>query len=143
MPIVLKGFDELLATLGELDSRVTQKKILAASMRKALVPLFDRFEELAPDDPNTPGNRIRLYERKAVLDQSATSVLGKVGDTPKGFVGLFQEFGTSGPFGNPAQHFAETAWNETEDEVTTILGEEIMIRLIDIWNAAEEEFDAQ
>lgn len=136
---MLQGFDELLKTLGEIESKVAKKKILASAMRKALVPLFDRFEDLAPDDPRTPGNRIRLYERKAVVEQSDTSVLGKVGDTVKGFVGYFQEFGTED--GVPAQHFAERAFDESQEEILRILRDELWIGIIDIWNAAEEELD--
>lgn len=118
MPVILGGFEELLENMTQIDSRVTRQKILASAMRKSLVPLFDRFAILAPDDPATPGNRIRLYERKAVVSQSATSVLGKVGDTPKGFVGYLQEKGTAHMSAHP---FASKAWEETQSTVESNL----------------------
>lgn len=139
MPIVLTGFDELLGTLGEIESKVTKQRILAAAMRKALVPLFDAFDEFAPDDPETPRNRIRDWERKAVNEQSATSVLGRVGDTPKGFVGYFKQWGTEH---EPADNFAGRAWDDSQAEVLSILSDELWIGIIDIWNAAEEPLDA-
>lgn len=118
MPVVLTGFDELLATLGQIESRVERKQILAAAMRKALNPLFDELGTLAPDDPDTPGNRIRKYEKIAVTDQSATSVLGRVGVTSKGFVGYLHEFGTEHMSAHP---FAGPAFDRTFDRIVDLL----------------------
>ncbi len=127
MPIVLTGFEELLDSLGQIESRVERKEILAGAMRHALQPLFDRFGELAPDDPLTPGNRIQLYERKSVVDQTSSSVLGKVGDTPKGFVGYLHQWGTKYMGAHP---FATQAWEDTEGEVVSILGDRLMSGII-------------
>ncbi len=136
MPIVLAGFEELLDSLGQIEDRVARKRILATAMRKAEQPILDEFIAQAPNDPFTPGNRIQKYAKKSVLDQTSFSVLGKVGDTPKGFVGYFQDQGTEHMSGHP---FAEPAAEAKLGEFVSILSENIMLGILG--QTIEEGFD--
>ncbi len=136
MPIVLTGFEELLTSLGQIEDRVARKRILATAMRKAEQPILEEFIARAPDDPFTSGNRIQKYAKKSVLDQTSFSVLGKVGDTPKGFVGYFHDEGTDKMSAHP---FAEPAAEAKLGEFTSILGENVMLGILG--ELIEEGFD--
>lgn len=138
MPVVLSGFDELFDWMDGVGSRVERKKILATAMRKAEAPILAGMIARAPDDPLTAGNRITKYARKAVLDQSSYGVLGKVGDTAKGFVGYFHEYGTDHLGARP---FLGPAWEDSEDEFLSILGDQLMLGIIG--QLVEEELDSE
>ncbi len=137
MPIALTGFNELLDAMGDIESLVARKKIFVTAGRKSLEPLLDRMKLLAPDDTETPGNIIRKFARKAVLNQSATGVLLKVGDTPSGFPGYFKEWGTHH---EEQQQFLEVALNETQDQVEALLTTELWAGITG--QLIEEQFDA-
>ncbi len=145
MPIVLEGFDELLDRLGGIESLVSRKKILATAMRKAEEPMRRRASDSAPDDPESwrrlkfgSGNIIREHMRKSVLDQGAYSVLGRVGDSTKGFPGLFQQFGTAT---NRGTDFFSQAVDSEIDEFQRALGEQLMAGILG--GLIEEELDRE
>ncbi len=145
MPIVLTGFDELLDQYDQIESRLKRKKIMVTAMRTAEEPMRRRASDSAPDDPESwrrlkygSGNIIREHMRKSVLDQSSYSVLGRVGDSTRGFPGLFQQFGTDT---NRGTDFFGQAINSELDEFQKTLGEQLMIGLVG--GLIEEEFDRE
>lgn len=137
MPIVLRGFDMALAEVERIKSNVTKKKILATAVRKALEPLRVEMDRTAPDDFDTPGNRIQKYLRKSVVDQSGAGVLGRVGVTPAGFAGYLQEWGTDHMGAHP---FAQPSLQRTQSEIVLILGRELWSAVLD-HNYPEEPLD--
>jgi hypothetical protein len=134
--IVLRGFEELLSEFSKLTDRVAKKKIIAGAVRKAEVPVLEEFIRQAPDDPDTPGNRITKFARKSVLDQTSEGVLGQVGDTPPGFVGYFRQWGLDD---GSADAFATRAFESTEAQFMDIFGTQLWAGVIG--QAIEEEFD--
>ena len=116
----VNGLDELLAKLGEMESLVTQKRIVARAVRAGAEPIRARAEELAPDDPTTPGSRIKEGMMITVTEQTATEAIGKIGPARFAFFGTFQEFGTAHL---AAQPFLQPAFDEKQDEALKIMGE--------------------
>lgn len=120
MPEVIQGLDHLLAQLGEVNSLVQQKKILVKALREGAEPIRARAEELAPDDPTTPGSRIKESMMISVQEQTATGAVAKIGPSRKGFMGQFHEFGTMFLSADP---FLRPAFDEKIGEAVKIIGE--------------------
>jgi len=118
----IQGMDELLRGLADVDSLVKQKNIIARTLRKAAEPIRARAEELAPDDPTTPGSRIKENMMVTVSDQTAEGAVAKIGPSRKGFFGQFAEFGTAH---QPAEPFLRPAFDEKLEEATGIIREEL------------------
>lgn len=121
-PVTMRilGLSEMDAALGEL-SKATAKNVLRRVGKKALQPMADRANQLAPDDPDTPGGLHESYVVGTKLNSRQTSLAKK---EPKDFVtvymgtddpaGVMQEFGT---VTNPPQPHVRPAFND-EAEAT-------------------------
>jgi HK97 gp10 family phage protein len=116
----VQGLQGLLSKLGDLESLVAQKRIVARAVRSGCVPIQERAQELAPDDPTTAGSQIKENITSAVTEQTATSAIGKIGPSRKGFVGQFAEYGTAHQSAEP---FMRPAWDEKIGEALQIMGE--------------------
>lgn len=99
-----------------------QKNLIVRALRKGAEPIRERATELAPDDPTTPGSRIRESMSITVSDQTATGAIARIGPTRAGFVGIFAEIGTAHQIADP---FLQPAFDQKIDEAYRILGEEL------------------
>lgn len=115
------GLDELLKKMDNLPL-VLQKTLIVRSLRKGAEPIRARAEELAPDDPTTPGSRIKEGMMVTVTDQTADGAIAKIGPSRKAFFGQFEEYGTSRQAAEP---FLRPAFDEQQDEAIRVLGEDL------------------
>jgi HK97 gp10 family phage protein len=109
---------ELFERLGDLDSLVTQKRLLARSLRKGAEPMRLRMQELAPIDPEHDEHILKEEMTTSVQEQLSTQAYARIGPSRKGFYGLFEEFGT---IRQAAAPFIRPAWDEKIDEVLDLL----------------------
>lgn len=116
----IEGLDHLLKQLDDLASLVTSKKLIVRALRAGAEPVRERAEQLAPDDPTTPGSRIRESMMASVTDQTGIGAVAKVGPSRKGFVGQFQEWGTAHIAAKP---FLMPAFEEKKAEAVRIIGD--------------------
>jgi HK97 gp10 family phage protein len=114
------GLDDLLKQLNDVASLVASKKIIVKALREGAEPIRERAEQLAPDDPTTPGSRIKESMMVSVVEQTGTGAIAKIGPSRKGFVGSFQEFGT---MHHSAQPFLRPAFDEKKDEAVKIMSD--------------------
>lgn len=117
----VEGMKELLESMDEL-SLVMQKKLIVRALRKAGDIIKRRAAEKAPNDPNTPGNRIADNLAVSVQEQTANGAVVRVGVTSKGFVGRFHEYGTKNMRAHP---WLGPAFDETQEDATTALAEDL------------------
>ncbi len=120
MPDV-EGLRELLTKLEALPLTVG-KLLIARAVKAGAEPIRARAEQLAPDDPTTPGSRIKEGMMITVTEQSATEAIGKIGPSRKGFFGQFAEFGTIHQAADP---FLRPAFDEEQAEALKIMGESL------------------
>jgi HK97 gp10 family phage protein len=114
----IEGLGETLAGLGELSKAVARNTLIRVG-KQALQPMADRTNELAPDDPATPGGLKGSYIVGTKLNARQKRLAKK---EPKDFAtvymgtndpaGVYQEFGTAqhGP-----QPHIRPAFNEEAD----------------------------
>lgn len=117
----VEGLQALLASMSDLPL-VLQKNLIVRSLRKAAKPIADRMQATAPDDPETPGSRVREAISVTVTDQTATGAIAKVGPTRRGFPAIFAELGT---IHQPARAFIGPAFDHTIEDAYKQLGEEL------------------
>lgn len=115
----IEGLQGLMDKLDELP-RVMARKLIVDALRAGAEPIQERAAELAPDDPETPGSRIKESMMTSVVDQTAIGATAKIGPSRKGFVGQFAEFGTAHQSAEP---FLRPAFDANVDEATRIIGE--------------------
>lgn len=123
MPEVVKGMDDLLRKLGDLQL-TEAKKVIARALRKAGAPIARRAGELAPVDTG----RLRAEQLITVREQSATEAILRVGPSRRAFYGLFQELGSAH---HSPQPFLKRAFDETKDEAEQIIRESILEHIED------------
>lgn len=116
----LKGMDELLRVLENVATLVERKTGIARALRAGGKVAAERMRQLAPDDPDTAGSRVKDSIKVEVAEQSATGAIAYVGPDTKGFVAIFAELGT---IHQPARPFIRPAGDEKEDEVARAVGE--------------------
>lgn len=117
----VQGLQQLVNNLGDLPLALgTQKNLIVRALRAGAEPIRARAEELAPDDPTTPGSRIKEGMMITVSDQTADGAIAMVGPSRKGFVGQFAEFGTGRQAADP---FLRPAFDEQQEEALGIVGE--------------------
>lgn len=119
MPEDVVGLQSLLKSMDGIPL-VMQKTLIVRALREASEPIRTRAEELAPDDPTTPGSRIKENMMTQVSDQTADGAIAKTGASRKGFVGEFAEFGTIHQSADP---FLRPAYDEKLDEAVRTLGQ--------------------
>lgn len=117
----IEGLDELLGKMDGLPL-VLQKNLIARSLRKGAEPIRAGAEQLAPDDPTTPGSRIKEGMMITVSDQTAEGATAKIGPSRKAFFGQFEEFGTSHQAAEP---FLRPAFDEKQEEAIRLVGEDL------------------
>lgn len=129
------GLREVDAALATLPSKAVAKGVLTRVGKKRLQPIADRANQLAPDDPETPGGLhtsftvgTKLNKRQTALRKKAV----KAGTDPKFFAevyagtndpsGVFQEFGTvnHGP-----QPMLRPAWDEGKNGLLNGIGADL------------------
>jgi len=116
---IVEGLQDLLKSMDGLPL-VLQKKLIAKSLRKAAEPIRERAAELAPDDPETPGSRIRDNMSISVTEQTATGAVAKIGPSKAGYPGIYAELGTAHQTATP---FLRPAYDEKEEEAFDILAD--------------------
>lgn len=145
----IQGLTGLLTKLGNFESLVTQKTIVARSVRAGCDVILARMRERAPDDPDSPGTHLRDSLMRSVQEQTATEAIGRVGPSSKtGWYAKWIEFGATGHaltavhaqvmvnrdtgviIGTKADHpgvkakpFIRPAWDETINEAQRVMGE--------------------
>jgi HK97 gp10 family phage protein len=97
-----------------------QRTVIVRALRQAAEPIRVRAQELAPDDPTTPGSRIKENMMTQVSDATIDGATALIGPSRKGFVGEFAEWGTSHQAAEP---FLRPAYDEQREEAIRILGE--------------------
>jgi HK97 gp10 family phage protein len=123
------GGRELDRALGELGSKALAKGVLTRVGKKRLQPIADRANQLAPDDPSTPGGLHESFIVGTKLNKRQSSLAKKAG---KDFVEVYagtndpaavpQEFGTvnHGP-----QPMLRPAWEEGKGDLLQGLATDI------------------
>lgn len=117
------GLQALLKSMDSLPLTM-QKTLIVRSLRKGAEPIQKRMEQLAPDDPDTPGSRLANIGI-AVRDQTATGARAVIGPaTESGMrvteAALAAEFGTAHQSATP---FVRPAFDEKRDEALKLVGE--------------------
>lgn len=118
----IQGLQYLLKKLDGLGSLVTSKNVIVRSLRAGAEPIRARAEQLAPDDPTTPGSRIKEGMMITVSDQTATGAVAKIGPARTAFFAKFHELGSSHQSARP---FLRPAFDEKQDEALQLVGEEL------------------
>lgn len=136
----VEGLRELDAALGELP-KATARNTLVRVGKKRLQPIADRANELAPDDPETPGGLHTSFKVGTKLSKRQASQLRRdvrKGLTEKNFAevyagtndpaGIQQEFGNRnhGP-----QPMLRPAWDEKKGTLLPGIG-------ADLWDEVEK-----
>jgi hypothetical protein len=124
MRVRVDGLAAVDKALGDLPKRVAKATLVRVG-KKRLQPVADRANELAPDDPATPGGlhtsfkvstqlnkRQKALRRKAVKAGEAEKYFAEVFAGTADPAGVFMEFGTvhHGP-----QPSLRPAWDEKKD----------------------------
>ncbi len=127
----IQGLSALMDSLGRLPSALDQKQILAASLRAAAAPIATRMEELAPDDPLTPGSRLAEIA-VSVVQQTSEHAVAKIGPEANAELrvsqaGLGIEYGSAHEAARP---YARPAFDAGKAEALDILGGELASRII-------------
>lgn len=138
--VKVEGLRELDAALGELP-KATARNTLVRVGKKRLQPIADRANQLAPDDPNTPGGLHTSFVVSTKLNKRQASMKRREirkGITDKNFAevhagtndpaGVQQEFGNQnhGP-----QPMLRPAWDEGKGGLLPGLGQ-------DLWDEIEK-----
>lgn len=118
----VQGLQELLKKLDDLDSLVTSKKLIVRALREGAEPIRLRAQELAPDDPTTPGSRVKEAMVTVVTEQTGTGAIALIGPARKAFFGQFAEFGTAHQSAEP---FLRPAYDEQLATAVQIIGDSL------------------
>ena|ERR1051325_3956375 len=117
----VEGLQELLTAMDGLPLAL-QKNLIVRALRKGAEPIREQAEALAPDDPTTPGSRIKESMTTTVSDQTADGAIAKIGPSRKGFMGKFAEFGTAHQSAEP---FLRPAYDEKIEEAVKLISENL------------------
>jgi hypothetical protein len=127
--VKFEGGRELDRALAELGSKTLAKGVLTRVGKKRLQPIADRANQLAPDDPATPGGLhesfivgTKLNRRQAGLAKKAGKDFVEVYAGTNDPAGVLQEFGTAnhGP-----QPMLRPAWEEGKGDLLPGLADDI------------------
>lgn len=127
--IVVHGLQELLRTMEGLPLAM-KRVLIVRALRKAAQPILDRMKTLAPNDPKTPGSRVRDNLTFNVTDQTADGASAFIGFTSKAFFAGFAEIGTRHQKKTP---FVGPAFDQTEEEAMRLLSETLGDSIEEAW----------
>jgi HK97 gp10 family phage protein len=99
---------------------VLRRILIARSLREAAQPIAARMRETAPDDPETPGSRIRESIGISVTNRTAEGATAEIGPSKHGFPAIFAELGTPH---QPARPFIQPAFDQTQEHAYELLSE--------------------
>jgi HK97 gp10 family phage protein len=119
----ITGVREIRRAFELLPKRVANK-VIRQGIRKALRPMKARVEALAPRHTGKTARSVKIRARpNRRRGQIAVDVqIGEGAYRGTTFYAAFPEFGTSR---QPAQHYMERAFNETEDQARSVAADEI------------------
>src|SRR5262245_52163753 len=107
--------EALLSRLGEIESLVTQKKILSKALREGSILIQEEAEHRAPVETG----RLAASMMTTITEATATEAIAKIGPSRKGFYGSFNELGTAH---QPAKPFLRPAYDAKIDEALAVIG---------------------
>lgn len=127
--VKFSGGRELDKALAELGSKALAKGVLTRVGKKRLQPIADRANQLAPDDPATPGGLNQSFVVSTKLNKRQASLAKKAGkDFVEVYAGTNDPAGVQQEFGNVnhgPQPMLRPAWEEGKNSLLPGLGKDM------------------
>lgn len=131
--VKFSGGRELDKALAELGSKALAKGVLTRVGKKRMQPIADRANQLAPDDPATPGGLNQSFVVGTKLNKRQASLAKRAGkDFVEVYAGTNDPAGVQQEFGNVnhgPQPMLRPAWEEGKGSLLTDLGKDMWIEI--------------